>query len=98
MSEEAEKEVERGAREARKENEAIRDLTKSEGWQILMRIADEQVKRRINQVMLTPLSEEWLSGHQEFTKGEAAGIRLFMKLPVDMLESEIESEKGAEDE
>jgi hypothetical protein len=66
--------------------DALRALTKTLGWEILLGLAREQMERRANQVMLQPLSESWTESQQEYVKGEYNGILTFTKMPEVFIE------------
>lgn len=67
--------------------EALQGLTKSKGWEILVGLAQEQMTRRQNQILFTPIGDDWSTLQQEFTKGEVGGIRLFIAIPQMTIES-----------
>jgi hypothetical protein len=80
--EDRERELRRSLAEAIEAKDALTALTASKGWTILCQIAEEQIKRRVNQVTLLPLGEYFTSVYvQEFVKGEITGIRTFVALP-----------------
>jgi len=66
---------------------ALEALVKSTGWGLLVNIAKEQVRFREQKVLLTPLTSSSGVYAQEFEKGEAAGLRLLLKLPHSLLDS-----------
>jgi len=72
--------------EMREVVEAFQSLLTHPGWGRLVRLAEEQVYNRTQKVMKTPTSREYTSMLQEFEKGEASGIELFMAIPLVTLE------------
>lgn len=74
----------------RERNDALKALTRSVGWAILRQAAEVQCTIREQQVLLRPVAPDWLVTQQEFAKGEAAGIRLFLALPGQMIEADEE--------
>jgi hypothetical protein len=61
--------------------DALIALTKSQGWEILLGLAREQMERRTTQVLYQPLSDSWTSPMQEYMKGEIQGIKTLMEIP-----------------
>lgn len=55
------------------------NFVRDEKWQILMKLAEEQIASRKNNLRL-PVKLEGIF-EQEFAKGEMAGISLFCELP-----------------
>ena len=71
----------------------LKALKKHKGYERLLLAADDQVKGRVDNLVLNPLQcmDEVLK--QEYAKGEIHGIRLFMAMTddqIDVLESEID--------
>ena len=72
--------------EAIRQRNAFRDLLRSEGWDMLMKIFQEQLETRRNQVELTPLASADEAFAQQFERGEIANLRLTMQLPQSILD------------
>lgn len=66
--------------------QALRQLLKSPGWELLAKHAEMQISTRTDHVMLVPLESTSKLPAQEFMKGEAAGIRLFIAFPETLIE------------
>ena len=80
---------------------ALEALLKSTGWGLLANLAVEQAKFRERRVLLAPLESVDKLATQEFEKGEAAGLRLMLRLPhslLDSLRAEIEKEEPQEND
>ncbi len=58
----------------------LRKLKESTGWKWACSIAKEQIHTRIQKVMWTPCEGTAKAMEQEFTKGEAAGLKLFITM------------------
>lgn len=56
-------------------------LIEHRGWKKLMEYADQQIRGRTDEVILTPCKGMDAAMEQEFSKGEIAGIRLFCTFP-----------------
>lgn len=69
--------------EAEKEKRIFSALVASEGWKRLVEIAEVQAKARENEVLLKPTENTYL---QEYVKGEIQGIKVFTKIPTNLLE------------
>jgi hypothetical protein len=67
------------------ERGVLRELIDSAGWKLLMTIADAQTAVKRNQMNVPCTLEDF--PRQEFSKGEAAGIQLFQRMPFDAIES-----------
>ena len=83
----------------------MRKLLKSEGWARLREYAEAQIQTRRDDIELKPLEAMDQVLAEQFTKGEIAGIRHFVMMPenvVESLEAELEQlinrEEGREDE
>ncbi len=74
-------------REAVKQKNAFAALLQSEGWDMLMKIFQEQLETRRNQVELNPLASVDEAFGQQFERGEIANLRLVMNLPQSVLDS-----------
>lgn len=84
-------------REAQEELAQIVGLTKLASWKLLMDIANNQLTTRTNEIILSPVLTLDATFHQEFTKGEVSGIKLFCRFPELLIESlnvEIDTLKG----
>jgi hypothetical protein len=66
---------------------ALKKLVASEGWQILLDIAKEQMHNRREKIVLQPLSSMDEALPQEFMKGEVAGIQVLLSMPEVQIES-----------
>ena len=73
-------------REAVKQKNAFAALLRSEGWDMLMKIFQEQLETRRNRVELTPLASVDEAFAQQFERGEIANLRLVMQLPQSILD------------
>lgn len=71
--------------ELRQDLSDFKDLVESRGWLKLMSVVEAQREARGNFVY-QPITQEKVL-EQEFTKGEMAGIKLFMQMPHDLIES-----------
>lgn len=69
--------------EARKALLELRDLVATDGWKRLEKIAKAQIEGRRNEILLQPTENVM---QQEYKKGEAQGIQLFMSFPTLMIE------------
>jgi len=75
-----------------------KELIESDGWKRLVEIADEQIAGRVNEIVLKPMTD---LAHQEFAKGEVAGIKLFIAIPETqktMFEAQFDRETDEEEE
>ncbi len=79
--EELKHEVAKEAKEAREQKSAMQALIYSPGWIILAAVLDAQIANRTADVMSGPASAE-----NEWSKGEASGLKLARALPEIMLE------------
>lgn len=70
----------------------FRSLVQHPGWEELVRVATAQAQMREGPVLRTPTSMENLGQHN-FEKGEAAGMRALMVLPITVIESATEQIK-----
>jgi len=64
--------------------EDLRDmatLLEHRGWKKLMEYAEQQIRGRTDEVILTPAKGLEGAMEQEFMKGEIGGIRLFCTFP-----------------
>ncbi len=73
-------------REAVRQKNAFTGLLRTEGWEMLTTILQEQVEMRRNSFELTPLESMDQIPAQEFKKGEIAGLRMAAQLPQDILD------------
>jgi hypothetical protein len=74
-------------------------LVKSQGWDRQVKIAQAQVQARTAKVMGQRVAEIGAALEQEFEKGEASGISLFLAMPyneIAMLKETIEQIEGEE--
>lgn len=62
------------------------ELLESKGWKELVQAAHEQIKNRRGKHLVGPLKEGMSIYAQQFELGEAAGIELFTKIPLTLLE------------
>lgn len=88
------------AREAQEELSGLRALQGHKGFQELLKIAQIQVDNRTQQIFLNPLKSLDAALEQEYSKGEVAGIKLFMemtKIRIQDLEDEIKGLLNEED-
>ena len=70
---------------AMNERGVLKELIESSGWKLLMEIAEAQVAVKRNQMNVPCTLEDFPK--QEFSKGEAAGIQLFQRMPLDAIEA-----------
>ncbi len=70
---------------AMNERGLLRELIASSGWKLLVEIAEAQVAVKRNQMNVPCTLEAFPK--QEFSKGEAAGIQLFQRMPFDAIEA-----------
>lgn len=61
-------------------------LLRGQGWDILMRVLENQIGHLTNQVLLTPLTSMDGALEQEFNKGHLMGLRAFAKVPQQIIE------------
>lgn len=66
---------------------ALRDMMESNGWAVLMGIAEGQTTSRSGGILLQPLQTGDAIYEQEFAKGEIAGIKLFQNMPQNAIEA-----------
>ncbi len=59
----------------------LQDLLKHQGWALLAKYANLQIKTRSEGIIFTPVSEQKGSYEQEFQKGECSGIYTTINLP-----------------
>jgi hypothetical protein len=79
---------------------ALKKLVASDGWQIFVDIGKEQMHDRTQPVVLKPLTDIGGVLHQEFTKGEIAGITVMLAMPevqIEASEAILEALKGQDD-
>ncbi len=82
----ADDDTDAGLREAIRQRNAFRDLLRSEGWDMLMKIFQEQLETRRNRIELNPLVSMDEAFAQQFERGEIANLRLTMQLPQSILD------------
>ncbi len=88
-------------RELQEELHNLKKLEQSFEYKQLLKIAEEQIARRENEIILTPLKTHDAVFEQEFAKGEVSGIKLFTNmLPtmIETLESDVEERLKKEQE
>jgi hypothetical protein len=81
--------------------EALNTLLKSQGWDMLRSIVEEQVKQLHNQILLHPLGGDNGVYEQEYNKGHAMGLQVVLKLPgvlLDQYDAVLKSLAPDEDE
>lgn len=91
--EEVEDEAQREVRDLQEEQSRLRSLTEHTGFKYLREVLQEQVKVRTQAIILTPLNSLDETLHQEYSKGEAAGISLaerFVEIRLTDLAEQIE--------
>lgn len=67
--------------EAIKYTNALKTLIKSDGWKIIIDIANENIYNRTQQIVLEPSSSMDDMLPKEFMKGEVAGFTAMLALP-----------------
>jgi hypothetical protein len=80
-------------RELQEQLAQLAGLTKHPAWALVMKIAEEQLTGRIDNIMLNPVATVDATLQQEYLKGEVSGIKLFCRLPqilMDTLAADIE--------
>ncbi len=77
---------EESLREAVRQRNAFRDLLRSEGWDMLVKIFQEQLETRRNRIELNPLASMDEAFAQQFERGEIANLRLTIQLPQSILD------------
>ena len=68
------------------QNSELEALTKSVAWGMVVAFIEDQVTRRMNNIMLTPLKESADLAEQNFARGECAGLLLTKKFIEDTLQ------------
>jgi hypothetical protein len=81
-----EKTREQQVAELREQRSKFRSLVQSPGWEELVRVATAQALARENPVLRNATTPENVGEHN-FMKGEAAGMRALMVLPLTVIES-----------
>lgn len=66
--------------EALSQQAAMKALTASSGWAILVGIMDEQIQARLDNIVLKPLTDTASQFNQEFAKGEVAMIKTLKEI------------------
>lgn len=66
---------------------AFRSLVKSRGWELLVEVANAQIKSRENAIITAPLDTLQSMLELKTNHGERQGIKLFVELPNIMIEN-----------
>lgn len=72
--------------EAQQQKQWVGELVCSKGWHMVVAFVEEQCKRRLNEVMLTPATST-SEAELNFTRGEYAGMQLVVKHIEALLEN-----------
>lgn len=66
-------------------NAELASLTKSVAWGMLLAFVTDQTTKRMNHIMLTPVTDMTQAHEQNFMRGECAGLNLVKKFMEEQL-------------